>query len=259
MKRRDLSFIPDLTEEDKLLLDKTLDRAKAAEEKYVTCFSFFMNEHEAVLCEKALASVRFSTYVLWGGYEGAERRVLCTYPEFSGPEQPDFPIVPVTFSYREEDRPGHRDILGALMSLQIKRECVGDILIGEDHAVVFVRDTVSPEVLSIRKIGRAGVKVTEGITSLPEVKHEFKEINGTVASLRFDCIAALAIRVSREKTAALIKSGAAEIDHVRADQPGKTMEEGSVFSIRGYGKFLFRSVNGRSAKDRLHITVCKFI
>ncbi len=258
--KRDFSYLHDITDDDRLLLSKVLDWAETAEEKYVTRCSFFLDERQCALCEKVLMSQKYENYLLWGGYDGAERKILCVYAPYSDINKNDLPVVPVTLSYRKEDKLTHRDVLGALMSLMISRESVGDIIVAEGRAAVFLKDTVADDVLmSIKKIGRVGVRAEKGFDESMRPQVSFKEITGTVASLRFDSVAALALRISREKAAALIKGGLAEIDHVKTDQPKKLVEVGSRFSVRGHGKFLLRSVDGRSNKDRLHITVCKYI
>lgn len=259
MAQRNLSFLQNITDDDKVLLDRVLDRAEMAEEKYITKYSFFLDERQQGLCRQALASVKFENYRLWGGFEEAERRVLCTYPEYDVPSNDDFPIRAVTFAYRQADKLGHRDFLGSLMGLGITRSSVGDILVGEGKAAVFVKDTVAGDVLSITKVGRVGVKASQGLDSTLVVRREFKEITGTVASLRFDCVVALAVRQSREKAAAAIKAGLAEIGHVKVLRPDKEVCVGDVFSVRGQGKFMLKSVDGKSAKDRSHITICKYI
>lgn len=259
MKRRDLSFLHNVSDDDRILLNMVLDRAEAAEERYVTRYTFFLNERERQLCEQVLASVKFENYMLWGGYEEAERTVLCVYPPYSDAHRDTFPIVPVTFTFRREDKISHRDILGSLMGLRIKRECVGDILADEGRAAVFVYDTAANDVLSINRIGRVGVKASEGFDRELVKTPEMKEITGTVASLRLDCVLSLALRMSREKAAALIKGGAAEVCHVRTEQPKALVKEGDVLSVRGYGKFRFSSVDGTTGKDRIHITICKYI
>ncbi|MBR1863480.1 MAG: RNA-binding protein [Ruminococcus sp.] len=259
MRKRELSFLHDITDEDRILLNKFLDWSEMAQEKYVRKFSFFLDERQQVLCTKVMASVKFEDYQLWGGREGAERKVLCVYPEYGRPEREDIPIKAVTFTYRREDRLSHRDILGSLMGLKIDRSCVGDILVGEGKSCIFVVDTVLADVLSVTRVGRTGVKSSEGFDPDLAVTESFKEITGTVASLRFDSILSLGLRISREKAAALIKSGSAEVGHMKADQPKRLLQEGDVFSVRGYGKFIFRSVNGKTGKDRIHITISKYI
>ncbi len=84
---------------------------------------------------------------------------------------------------------------------------------------------------------------------------------GTTYSLDLDALvgASLALGLSREKAARLIRSNGIVIDHITRYTPDTKLSEGSRFSVRGYGKFLFKSVDGVSKKDRIHITVCKFV
>ena len=142
-------FLPDLSEDDIRLLDRVSDWIMAADEKYITKFSAFLDERQCLLCEKLMASVKYENYRLWGGYENAARRMLYVYPEYGEAESEDFPITAITLLYRKEDKITHRDILGSLMGLRIKRDSVGDILVGEGKSAVFLRSSVAGEVTSV--------------------------------------------------------------------------------------------------------------
>lgn len=260
MKNRDLSFLNDPSDDDKRLLSTFLDWTEMAEEKYITKYSAFLDERQCKLCDKVMASVKYENYLLWGGYKNAERRMLCVYPPYSDENITDtFPMQAVTFRYREEDDLDHRDFLGSLMSLGISRGCVGDILVNRGRTAVFVKDTILRDVMGISKIGRVGVKAEEGFDAGTIREPEFRELTGTVASLRLDSVVSLAVRISREKASALIKGGMVEVSHEKSDQPSKTVEIGDKISVRGHGKFLLKSVDGISHKDRMHITICKYI
>ena len=260
MKLRNFSFLNNTSDDDKRLLSTFLDWTEMADEKYITKYSAFLDERQCLLCEKVMASVKYENYLLWGGYENAERKMLCVYPQY-GDENiiESFPMQAVTFRFRPEDKLSHRDFLGSLMALGISRGCVGDILVNSGSASVFVKDTVVRDVLGITKIGRVGVKTEEGFDAQSVKEPEFREITGTVASLRLDSVLSLALRISREKASALIKGGTVEVSHEKTDQPSRTVEPGDKISAKGHGKFLLRSVDGVSHKDRIHITICKYI
>ena len=246
MARAKYQFLPDLSEDDIRLLDRVSDWIMAADEKYITKFSAFLDERQCLLCEKLMASVKYENYRLWGGYENAARRMLCVYPEYGEAESEDFPITAITLLYRKEDKITHRDILGSL--------------VGEGKSAVFLRSSVAGEVTSVlKKVGRAGVKLSEGYDGSIHIEQKTQEISGTVASMRADCILSLAARISREKSAQLIKNVGIEIDHMPKNSPKILLEEGCTFSVRGYGKFKLLSVDGTTKKDRIHITLNKFV
>ena len=260
MKEKNYSFLNGISDDDRVMLSRLIDWTYMAEEKYVSKFSFFMDERQCGLCEQILASIGFKNYMLWGGYDNASRRIVGIFPPYSDADKNDFPIVPITFEYRKEDKLSHRDFLGALMNLGISRECVGDILVSEGRSAAFLKNSIAEDVLqNIRKIGRTGVKVYEGYDESIVPKVNIQEISGTVASLRIDCILSLVLRISREKAAALIKNTGVDINYLTHDSPDFCIGDGDKFSVRGYGKFILISVNGTTKKDRLHITVGKYI
>ncbi len=260
MSKSDYAFLPGLEDEDVYLLDRVSDWMVSSEQRYKTSFSAFLDERQSELCRRLCASKKFERAILWGGYEGAERCMLCVYPPFEEITHEDFPMKALAFSYRAQDRLSHRDILGALMSLGIKRDSVGDILVGEGKSFAFLRDAAAQTALmNVEKIGRTGVRVTEGFDPSCVREPTTVEVTGFAASLRADCVLSIALGLSREKCAKLIKSTGIAVDHLTRYSPDTKLEEGCRFSVRGYGKFLFKSVDGVSKKDRIHITVCKFV
>ncbi|MBQ7071250.1 MAG: RNA-binding protein [Ruminococcus sp.] len=260
MSKSDYAFLQGLEDEDVYLLDRVSEWIEHSEERYKTNFSAFLDDRQSELVRRLCASKRFERYLLWGGYEDAERNMLCVYPPYEEVTHEDFPMKALNFSYRQEDRLTHRDILGALMSLGIKRDSVGDILVGDGRSFAFLRDAAAQTALmSIEKIGRVGVKVTEGFDPSAVKSPKTVEKSGFAASLRADCVLSIALGLSREKCARLIKTTGIAVDHLTRYSPDTKLSEGCRFSVRGYGKFLFKSIDGVSKKDRIHITICKFV
>ena len=111
-----------------------------------------------------------------------------------------FPISTVALFYRKQDALTHRDILGSLMGLNIKRELIGEILTAEDFAVIFCTQTAQQIILSeLERVGKAGIKKEQGYTGPLPKAYRLEYQSGTVSSFRLDCIVSLAINASREK------------------------------------------------------------
>ncbi len=260
MKEFNSSFLRNLSKSDHLLVDKILDWVSIANEKYTEKFSFFLDCRQSKIAKQVLDSLKFDNYKLFGGYDEAHRLMLGVFPPYSEIDNNDFPVKGLTFTYRKCDVLTHRDVLGSLMSLNISRDCIGDIIIGEGKSIVFSVDKILPLILeNVHKIGRIGVKTEIGFDlSDVALEQKFSDICGTVQSLRADSVIALAINKSREKTSALIKTNGVFIDYEEVFSPSFEICEGVGFSIRGYGKFLLSSVDGVSRKNRLHITIKKY-
>ena len=150
-----------------LLPARINDTEKLCEQTCTPKFLGFLTQAEAALARNILKNARVRTD-FFGGYDGAERVMLGCFPDWA--EDFPYPISPLTVFFRKADVLSHRDILGSLMALGIKRETVGDILIEEGRAVVFVCGDVKEYILNqVEKIGRVGVNMTEGCSfPLPE-------------------------------------------------------------------------------------------
>ncbi|MCH5192713.1 MAG: RNA-binding protein [Oscillospiraceae bacterium] len=256
------SYYDKLSQEDRLLVSHFLDMIEICGKSYTPKFSAFLDERQIILAESFMNEQGCKEYKLYGGYEGASRKMLGVFPEYweyKEDQWEDFPVSALRFKFREADKLSHRDFLGSFMSKQIKRNMLGDIIVGNGAAAVIVHDTVKPVLMSeISKIGSVGVSVSEGDISDLHPEQSFTEKNGTVSSLRLDGVVSLAAGVSREKSASLIKGGYVTVMYETIQSVSHQLSRGDIFSIRGYGKFILSSVNGRTKKDRIHITIKKY-
>ena len=260
MPQERFSYLGNISDEDIILLKNVVSWAKAAWEKNYTKYSFFLDERQQKLCEVVLRSEKLDNYSFWGGYDSADRKVIGFFPQGKVLQEDVYPIKPICFTYRTADKLSHRDFLGSLMSMRIERDCVGDIIVGEGKTNVLVYETVAQRVLyEVKKIGRVGVEASIGFDSSISCECKLSEISGTVSSLRADCVFSLATRLSRDKAALCIKTHGICIDHLISYKPDEKILQGQSFSVKGYGKYIFKSINGVSKKDRIHITLCKFI
>ncbi|MBR3591746.1 MAG: hypothetical protein IKL46_02720 [Clostridia bacterium] len=211
--------------------------------------------------ETAIAVKRFSInekHTVFGGYEGAERVMLGVLPDWC--DDPIFPITAITFTYRTCDKLSHRDFLGALMALGITRETVGDILIEDGRAVVFVTSDISKFVLTqIEKVGNVGVTLSEGYdTPLPQMGKKL-ECSETVASVRLDCVVAAICNMSRTQASEKITDGLVMVNSVCITKPTLSVRAYDKITIRQKGKFEILSCNEMSKKGRIILKYNKYI
>ena len=229
------------------------DLALLGEKTFTPRFSSFLTEREQKLAEQTAYQVGVDCGFC-GCYEGAVRKI------FSAPSEDNenYPIEAVTFFFRPQDKLTHRDFLGALMSLGLKRDRIGDIVVTEGAAAVFaVKNAVSLISAEIDKVGRVGVKQESGLKiDIPE--QEFEEISAVIASSRIDVLVAAACGISREKAAALIRSGVVVSDGIELSSVSRNIGEGEVFSVKGYGKFVFDRIGLETRKGKNHAIIKKY-
>lgn len=230
------------------------DLAVLGEKTRTPRFSGFLTERQQQLAEAAANSEGVGCG-FWGGYDEAVRKI------FSAPAEADndsFPLEAVTFFFREKDTLTHRDFLGALMSLGLKRDQIGDIAVTEGGAVVFATLNAAAVILAeTEKVGRVGVRSERGIKiRLP--RQEFEEISAVIASQRLDVLTAAVCNISRDKAASLIKSGGVAVAGAEVKSPSRNVGEGESFSVKGYGKFIFTGLGAETKKGKNHAIIKKF-
>lgn len=248
-------------DEERFLCAHISDLSALSRKTGVPRFSRFLNEREAVVAGLGAAQTGGSKPFFYGGYDGAARTICGffegTYAE-ELPHEELFPVCAVTFSFRSVDKLSHRDFLGAIIAAGLERDVVGDILVAEDHAVVFCLDAAAEIVAGLMKIGRVGVRSERGITrELPRA--EFERIEAAIASMRLDCIVGACTNTSREKSALLVKSGQVSADFSVCLNVSTMVKENTVISIRGFGRFRLSEIVGETKKGRLRVVIYKYI
>ena len=247
---------------DKLFTARLADQVSLCERDGVCHFSSFLDERQCADAEQWCArNTGGLRYRLWGGYEDARRKMLAVYPDYCEEYvEGEFPLVCITFTYRKEDRLTHRDFLGTFMGMQLRRETVGDIVVSEGMAQAFVTEVAARLIMSaVSKVGRVGVRLADDRPFELENAQEYQDINGTVASLRLDCVVGLAAHMSREKAAVLIRSDRVDVNHHTVSSVSHELREGDVISVRGTGRFILSGISGSTKKGRIHIDLRKYI
>jgi RNA-binding protein YlmH len=195
-----------------------------------------------------------------GGYENAERKIMVIYPE-DWDYDLAFPISVLRITPRSEYVLTHRDFLGSVLGLGLKRDKIGDILINDSKAQIIVMNDIKNFIINnLTRVGNVPVTLEEidlNDVILPEEK--FKEIFTTVNSLRLDSIAGCAFKVSRSKIAEIIKVGRVKVNWKTTDNVSCRLKEGDIISVRGRGRAELYSVGGKTAKGRVRIRIKRFL
>lgn len=222
-------------------------------------FVGFLDEREREEARAVCRRLRFTGYLFFGGFPEAERSIFGAFPFFLHPEPEQFPVVRLRASFVSPRPLSHRDFLGALISSGVRRESVGDIFVKEQTADLFLLEGVAAFVVSsVSRIGGASIhfEACEGEYSPPE--RTFREIGGTIASSRLDCVVAALMGQSREKAAALIRSGLVVLRFQAQGSVTAQVREGDTLSIRGSGKFKITQIGPETKKGRLVFQAKKY-
>ncbi len=243
--------------ETHLLRDRIFDIVGICQRANRPKFLGFLSDEQAVLTEGIIKKLNIR-YLFFGGYEGASRVMLGCFPDWD--EECLFPITPITFLFRRQDSLTHRDVLGSLMALGLKRETIGDILIEEGRAVVFVAEENADFIIGqISKIGRVGVNSQKGFNEPLPKTGSMEALSLTVASNRLDCIVSALVGVSRGKAVELIEQSQVTVNSVETEKTTLKIVDGDIISVRRRGKFKIESTGEKSRKDRIILRFKKYV
>lgn len=247
--------------DDRLLVNKVLDLAEFCRRNFSYRISSFLDPRQQKLTEELLTKEREVSFYLDGGLENSERKLCIIYHEDYDIKQLEKPYEIIEFSWynKANKKPSHRDFLGSIIGSGIKREMLGDIMLQETTAYVVCTEEISSHILfNIDRVGSIPVKskLAEQI-DLAEEKERI--INDTVASLRLDNIIGAGFGLSRTKAAELIKGGKVRVNWEETDQTSKLIKQSDVISLRGKGRIILEEIAGTTKKDRIRVTIKKFV
>lgn len=243
--------------DEKLTESRIADLQRLCRRDFEGKFSDFLDgEQRRIVSEKCF--VPDLNFAFFGGGEDCERVMYGVFPEWEEPCGFPIKVLEITHKFGELS---HRDYLGSILGLGIERSKVGDIFVSDMTAYVFLAESVSDFVANnLKKIGSKGVSVKLrdlGTFSLPEKK--FKEIDAVCASMRLDAVVGAATGVSRKTAADMISSGLVKQNHREETNVSKTVSEGDLLSVRGYGRFIADKVGNETRSGRIHIKIKKYI
>lgn len=260
MDRKNIDKIAE-NADDRVLLAKLWDKLSAGIRKNIPAHTGFLSPRELQLAQFLFGNE--PGLYRFGGYEEAERKMYVYLPDYLDEcalMDEDSPAVCLRAVFFKDERPTHRDFLGALMGCGISRESVGDILVGENSCDFFVTEEIAPYILqNFENAGRVSLKVSQislQDVALPEQK--FSEIKDTVASLRLDSILSAGFRISRGTAGEHIAAGKAAIDGLPCEKPDKTIPEGAKISVRGLGKIRLTQIGHTTKKGRISVTIHRY-
>ncbi len=242
--------------DEKILVSHILDLAEKCEKAGVIMYSPFLNPRETKL---AMDRCR-GDYIVksYGGYDDAERRMIafCPYEE----DEPYYPVSAVKITAKDGSVYSHRDYLGSVLALGIKREKVGDIAILEDCALLFCDSTVAEFIcLNLERVASGTVVCAECNVSEVKVERKYELQGASVASLRLDGVLAAAIGKSRETACELINRGLVQLNYDIAKSVSLRINTGDVISARGYGKMIIETDCSTTRKGRIRIDIKRFV
>ena len=253
-----------LDKDEQIFRKRLLDQASMAHNRNICIFSDFLNLNEQniwINLKNELPKIKYFTF---GGFEEAERKILC----FCGNDmlsegEINYPIscikiVPVNQKF--SDSLTHRDFLGAVLNLGLDRSKIGDILITDNEGYLFAHPSISEFIAEqLYKVKHTIIKSQLIDRTDFNYTPRYKEITGTVSSVRLDSILSVAFNTSRSSLSGLIEGGKVYVGGKLTLSNSHVLKEQDIVSVRGMGKFVYVGTSYQTKKGRHSVKVLLYV
>ena len=254
--------------DDKILLAQILDKIEMVEKKNKIEYTDFLDLAQIELVQKFINKIKVENYMVYGGFEEAERKMFVFYPEkFNATvvEKNLSNIIQIIRIELPDDLKGkytHRDYLGAVIKLGVERKKIGDIIVDNNGADIIVDKDIVKFLIenlgSLTRFSKSTITI-QNIDDLRPVEIKKEEIEIIVSSMRLDNVISELARCSRNKALEIINMERVFVNFECETKKTKQIKLGDMVTIRGKGRFFVKEISGQTRSGRFIIKVEKFI
>ncbi|MFK8242300.1 MULTISPECIES: YlmH/Sll1252 family protein [unclassified Facklamia] len=244
--------------EEKSFIDQVFGWMQQVENRYVPYLSGFLTPREAMITEQLVATNDDLSVSFNGGYENAERKRALIVPSYYEPSFADYNLCllevkfPVKFAEITHGR-----ILGTVLSTGIDRQRIGDIMTDGTYWQLILDDTISEFIkTNVTKIGNVGVHLENiEIDSLLTSNEQWEITTIISSSMRLDALLSKVYNISRQRAKEAVAAGYVKMNFAEMSRGDIEVKLNDIVSLRKYGRFWVKSVDGVTKKDNYRLTV----
>jgi RNA-binding protein YlmH len=250
-------YIANIKDKNQILnARKLLDKIEKVIKSYTVCSTDFLDPYEIRISKSILNRFPEISYKEEGLIKNSERKIILIYPDYMSFEDVKADLCPLSIKGRFENL-NHKDFLGAIMSLRIRREKIGDILIHKDETQIIIKNDIKDYLLyNLKTVGKEKVYIEEirqEDLKLPEEVYEDKKVS--LSSLRLDVVMSNSYDLSRNESLEIIKLNKVKVNWQPISKSFFEVKEGDLISVRGYGRSKIISLDGINKKNKFRATV----
>lgn len=217
---------------------------------YFTLTKFLTLEEQKIIEQKC-------KYYVFYPLESERKRAIVSKNEITNK---DFQIEILKITYNKKfGNIAHKDVLGAILGLGIKRECIGDIIVSDDIYVYVIKEMSSFIVNNLITIGRVNVSVK--LSSFDEIKDinidNYVEDEMLISSYRLDTIVSERTNLSREKAKQYVILKNVKVNGNININPDYIVKINDLISIHRYGRIIIKEEIRKTKKDKIIIKVLR--
>lgn len=236
-----------------LSIKRVLDKINISTSKQSLEVTDFLDPYEQSLALAMINEFKGISFSLEGGYEKAEKRLFCFFPDFIEKDANE-EVACIEIKSTDNAVLRHKDVLGTLLSLGIDRRKIGDIVIGERNFVLCKKEIANFIELNLKRINNFKVNPSKiALTNLIVSRETSKHKKVSLTSLRLDVYISQVYNLPRKDSLEYIKKGLVKVNHKPILVASYKIDEGDMVSVRGKGRTSLIAIQGTSKKGRINV------
>ena len=155
----------------------------------------------------------------------------------------------------------HQQILGSLMSLNISSSYLGDIIKYQDNFYFYILSDLDNFINEeFKYVGNNKITIEKiELDYLKDYEREYEEMKFIVSSNRIDNVISRLINTNRDKVIDIIKNKDVILNYSILTKNSYNLKENDIFSIRRYGKYKYVGIKNTTKKDKIVVSVLKYL
>lgn len=240
---------------NELLVSRIEDWINQTERYHDSIVTPFLNEKEQLVVKRVCG--KRIHFVFDGGYPYAQMaKVIFSVNE----ETVQSDVVCLTATYNKRfSTLTHRDVLGALMNLNINRNQFGDLWVDDNRIVLYTSMNLVPFIqMNCTRISRCDVQFEISPVKLIQVLKK-RVFTAIISSPRLDNVVSSLAKLSRTQAQVMIQAQKVSINHEILVESSKLCNNDDTISIRGVGRFVYLGILKNTKKERILVEFEQYI
>ncbi|MBR3153365.1 MAG: hypothetical protein IKF52_07275 [Clostridia bacterium] len=242
-------------DDNRILIAKMKDKEKLCNTRNKIAYTDFLDMYQKSVLLKEVKE----NYIVFGGYDGAEREIILFYPDKITKVVANccfnniFKVIRIMLPNDLKEKYEHRVFLSGIMKIGLSREKFGDIIVtdfGADIVVFeenaeYIRNSIS----ELKRFSKCVIEIID-ISEISSRIDNYEEFNIIVPSLRVDSFVSEIARVSRSRADGIIEEGRVFINSEVCLKNSKSVCVSDILTIRGKGKFIVNGIVRETSKRK---------
>lgn len=241
--------------DDKIFASNILDKINKYEKTEMLITTNFLDLNEFKISQELLNKSKIK-YKVFSLDDILEKRCIALTSEYD--ENYDFSCVScIKVTPDKYAKLVHKDYMGSIYNMGITQDMIGDIIVFENYAYIFLMTKVLDfALLNYTQVGNSKVKVEAiDINNLEEIVHNFEDVNIIVPSNRVDSVLAHVYKLSRSEVETKILKNELYINSKCVNNKTYLLKPNDIVAFRRCGKFKYLDVVKTTKNDNLVIKV----